>query len=1007
MYAVLEWPEEGRQERLTTDETVIGRSQGATVRVADMQVGRKHAAIVRQEDGRYLLRDLGSVNGTWFNGERVYERLLEPLDEFRLGGPQGCLIRFILWDEAWDNAEADPGADMATASLLISPRSRKATSTQALDRTEFPMSDLGQLPEDATKTAFIGMDVVRRRHLQLLVEGFGVQTFELSAFNEVTVGRDRMRNKVCLDHRSVSVEHAVVRIEDDGRAVVHDLESTNGTFVNGERITAPHALKEGDRIAFGHYRSRELIYRDSLREEVEVRATDIDEGGSMIIGRDAECDLVLDHVLISRRHARIDHRPNGYVVTDLGSANGTFVNGQRIEEVADLHDNDRVQVGPFILQLQEGELRSHLDSSAIRIDVLGLTREVATQGTRKAILRDISVSIGRRELVGILGPSGSGKTTFLNAICGLEPATAGQVLFNGQDLYEHYDAARQVIGYVPQRDVLHDELTLDQAMEYAARLRLPREMTDIDRREHINRLVDLLELSHRRDTQLGSLSGGERKRVSIGIELLSQPGVLFADEPTAGLDPRNQERMMYLFRRIASSGCTVVMATHQLGGFDLLDRAMVVEEGRTVFYGPVNQFYDYFDVNVPGDIYGKLESERNAEEWEERFKESDAYENYVGTPMASRPSAQELPPTSRRQTGLGQLWTLFQRTGNQKLADRGGLAASLLQAPIIGLLVIGIAGGVPNAPRTLFMLVVAALWLGCSVAVREIVDEVAIYRRERLTFLRRWTYLSSKITVLAAIGLCQCFLLVGVLTLGGSLSHHFLSTTGVMLLLYMGGAAGGLLISSMVRSAAAAMAAVPLVMFPQILFAGLLVPVGDVPTILPATVPEIIEKTQVEGEKLQQLRRIADDQLAGGAAAVEVGEEGRETLGRFTTLSEGSRGVALISTVMASRWGFEALAHLYVHDPFTLQVESSKDYYQYQLVNSVHLSLYSESERDQLRRRLLDGGEAGEAPPPAVFPKYLGLLSVHFLGLSAMAGLALRRRDRAGRQTPGSAVEEA
>ena len=646
MYGILEWPEEGRRERLTERETILGRGQTSHIRIPDMQVGRKHAAIEIREDGRFILRDLGSVNGTWFNGERVYERLLEPLDEFRLGGPQGAPVRFLLWDEDWDSSASDSGLDMSTASLVISPGgSRKPSlpdSTEMLDLT-------AALPEDATKTAFIGLDVVRRRHVQLLVEGFGVQTFELSPFHAITVGRDRMRNEVCLDHRSVSVEHAVIRIDESGHATVEDLHSTNGTFVNGERVEESRDLREGDRISFGHFRSRELIFRDSIREELEVAATDIPEGQSMVIGRDKDCDLVLDHVLISRRHARIEHQDTGHAVTDLESANGTFINGQRISGEALLHDNDRIQIGPFILQLEAGELKSKLDSSAIRIDVRGLTREVGPPGARKEILRDISVCIGRRELVGILGPSGSGKTTFLDAICGLHPATRGQVLFNGLDLYENYSAARQFIGYVPQRDVLHDELTLEQAMQFAARLRLPRDMSDVDRQEHINRLIHLLELSQRRDTRIGSLSGGQRKRVSIGIELLSQPGVLFVDEPTGGLDPRNQERMMYLFRRIASTGCTVVMATHQLGGFDLLDRSMVMADGRMIYFGPVNQFYDYFDVNMPGDIYARVESERSGEEWEERFKDTDAYERFVNQLIAHHPKA----PDSGALRGAG------------------------------------------------------------------------------------------------------------------------------------------------------------------------------------------------------------------------------------------------------------------------------------------------------------------------------------------------------------------
>ena len=989
-YGILEWPEEGRRERLTEPENVLGRGQETQIRIQDMQVGRRHATIEQQEDGRFLLRDLGSVNGTWFNGERVYERLLEPLDEFRLGGPQGSPIRFLLWEEEWDDgAEFSDEMEAATSSLILAPAPQRPATLP--DPVDFPA--LGQLPEDASKTAFIGLDMIRRRHLQLLVEGFGVQTFELSPFQEVTVGRDRMRNQVCLDHRSVSVEHAVIRVTDEGTAQVTDLDSTNGTFVNGERIQKPATLKEGDRLTFGHYGSRELIYRDSLREEVEVEAQDIAVGGSMVVGREAGCGLVLNHVLISRQHARIDRDETGYQITDLGSANGTFVNGQRIEGTASLHDNDRIQVGPFILQLQAGELRSNLDSSAIRIDALGLTREVGPGNNRKAILDDVSVSIGRRELVGVLGPSGSGKTTFLNAICGLNPATRGRVLLNGLDLYENYSTARHFIGYVPQRDDLHDELTLDQAMMYAARLRLPEDLDETERWEHINNLINLLELPEQRDTRIGRLSGGQRKRVSIGIELLSQPGVLFVDEPTQGLDPRNQERMMYLFRRIASTGCTVVMATHQLGGFDLLDRSMVMAEGRMIYFGPVNQFYDYFDVNMPGDIYAKVESERSGEEWEERFKDTDAYERFVSQLIAHHPKAQDMPPLSKSQSSLGPLMPLTQRDATHKQADRGGLLTSLLQAPIIALLVIAISGSTANSPRTLFLVVIAALWFGCSLSVRELVDEVSIYRRERLTFLKRWTYLLSKVFVLCSVGAIQCFLLIGVLTVGGALSHHFIETLAVMMLLYMGGVAGGLCISGVVRTSAAAMAAVPLVMFPQILFAGLLVPVDDLPTILPYTAQEIVERNQTEGESMLRLRDLAQDTLAGGAVAVEINDEGRETMSQFTSVTHGNKGVAAISTAMAARWGLEALTHIYIHDPFELQVETADAYYPYQLSNSVYLSLYSQEQRDELADQLLSGRAAAGSGSPRVTFLYVAILAQHFLILIWGALFALTRRD--------------
>jgi len=450
---------------------------------------------------------------------------------------------------------------------------------------------------------------------------------------------------------------------------------------------------------------------------------------------------------------------------------------------------------------------------------------------------------------------------------------------------------------------------------------------------------------------------------------------------------------MYLFRRIASTGCTVVMATHQLGGFDLLDRSMVMADGRMIYFGPVNQFYDYFDVNMPGDIYARVESERSGKEWEERFKDTDAYERFVSQLIAHHPKAQDMPPLSKAQSAIGQLVTLTQRYATQKLADRGGLLTSLLQAPIIALLVIAISGGTANSPRTLFLVVIAALWFGCSLSVRELVDEVSIYRRERLTFLKRWTYLLSKVTVLCTVGAIQCFLLVGVLTLGGALAHHFVETLVVMLLLYMGGVAGGLCISAVVRTSAAAMAAVPLVMFPQILFAGLLVPVDDLHTILPYTAQEIVERNQVSGESMERLRALADNTIAGGAVAVEINEEGRETLTQFTSITHGNEGVAAISIAMAARWGLEALTHIYIHDPFELGAENADAYYPYQLSNSIYLSLYSQEQRDLLAARLLSGRAAEGGGSPRVTGFYMAILTNHFLVLIWAALFALTRRD--------------
>jgi ABC-type multidrug transport system ATPase subunit/pSer/pThr/pTyr-binding forkhead associated (FHA) protein len=1050
--ATLSFQDLKRNEVLDKDEVVLGRGLDVDLHIADRRVGRRHAAFKRMEDGRYKLVDLGSYNGTYVGGERVTERILEPGDEIWIGGTDAVRFTFQLDSEAEAEAEAEDAAAVPNIAQLgrdgpaqlgppkapskpPQPRLRtrsevrknlsvessgddhEGSSTQYFPSAavptlrgspesgrkaeEQPDRSLQTMPlDDLSKTAFIGTASVRRRHVQFMVEGFVVKNIELTADQPITIGRDRASNTVHLDHPSVSVQHAVI----DAKGVlpvVVDKGSTNGTFVNGRRLKAEEAcpLKEGDTITFGIYKSRSLIFRDSAREEIEVESASM-QAGRMAIGRDPDNELHLDHVLVSRRHALLEETADGsYRVRDEGSQNGTFLNGRRLNsnEWMPLDDGDRIQIGPFVMNFTQGEVKAGRDSSAIRIDCRGLGRTVQGDMGPLSVLQGITLTIERRDLVGIIGPSGSGKTTFLTAISGLSGFSTGEVRYNGLSLKQRQKDIRPFVGYVPQHDKLHLGLTVRETLSFAAEMRLPKDTQAFDRANRVEQVVESIDLKDRIDTKVGELSGGQRKRVSIGLELLAQPGVLYLDEPTAGLDPRTTERMMYLFRKIASGGTTVVLTTHLLGSFELFDKVIVLNRGRLAYCGPGTQFFGYFDVNSPAEVYAKIEGEETPEAWEQRFRSS---EWYSGTPGENDPAelgppleASSLPPVPKVRGIFGQLSTLTRRALSVKVSDRGGFITLLLQAPVVAALVLAIAGGLPNGPPTLFLMAIAALWFGCANSVREIVDEGEIYKRERLSVLKRTPFLGSKLTVLTGIGVVQSLLFTGVLTVGGALQGHFIEATAIMVLLYFNGVAMGLVVSGLARSPTTALGAIPLLMIPQILFAGLLTPIGDLPTLVPATSQEIIDQGRVEGEKLVELREALGETVASGVAAYEVDEEGSEELARFTPVTAASEPVTLISTVMSARWGLEALAQLYVHDPFELGVDSSKRIYQYKLANAIFLSLYDAGEREAVHQRLMDGqGEAITAESGRI-GQYMLILLVFGVLTSMLVLLALVRRD--------------
>jgi ABC-type multidrug transport system ATPase subunit len=419
------------------------------------------------------------------------------------------------------------------------------------------------------------------------------------------------------------------------------------------------------------------------------------------VGRVSTNDLVLDSPQVSREHAVIARSSETapWVITDLKSTNRTYVGSEAIEERT-LRDGDVIRIGPFRLTVRHGEIEPFDETSGILLEALNLRKVV---GKGKVILQDITLAVQPLEFVAIVGGSGAGKSTLFGALSGQRPATSGHVLLNGFSLYEHFDALRAQVGYVPQDDIIHRELPVTSALEYAARLRMPEDATSAERTARVDEVIEELGLGQQRNTMIGSLSGGQRKRVSIGVELLTKPPLFFLDEPTSGLDPGTETRMMGLLRQLADQGRTILLITHATRNVSLCDKVVFLARGgRIAYFGTPREALQYFGVGEFEDIYDLIENTRTPEEWDNVYRASPLYRGQISDRLEHPDGDSLLPPTTARPQAAGpgkyrpqpQVWHQFvvltQRYVHIILNDKKNLAILLIQAPFIALLLWGL-----------------------------------------------------------------------------------------------------------------------------------------------------------------------------------------------------------------------------------------------------------------------------------------------------------------------------
>ncbi|MGW1506132.1 ATP-binding cassette domain-containing protein [Streptomyces mirabilis] len=487
------------------------------------------------------------------------------------------------------------------------------------------------------------------------------------------------------------------------------------------------------------------------------------------------------------------------------------------------------------------------------LDVHDLT--VAVDQGRKTLLDRVSFPVGEKCLLAVVGPSGAGKSTLLNALTGLRPADHGTVLYDGRDLYRDYAELRQRIGLVPQDDILHTQLTVRRALGYAAELRFPQDTAPAERQARVDEVIRELGLQERVEQPIHSLSGGQRKRVSVALELLTKPSLLFLDEPTSGLDPGMDRSVMNMLRGLADDGRTVIVATHSVLSLKVCDRLLVLAPGgRIAYYGPPEDALGFFGFADWPEAFETFEANRGRD-WAGEYQRSPQHQQYIAAasprppgPQAAAPRVPVPPP--RRQTWTAQLRTLVRRYAAALRADRIFVAIMIALPFVMGLLTRALAGGhqltQESATRTLLILCVGAVLTGAANAVREVIKERVIYQRERAVGLSRSAYVMSKVIVLGTITVLQAVVLtlvalagIGLNTPGGNgvILAPLLEITLAVAVLAFTAMMLGLLISALVNKEEVTMPLLVLLAIVQVVFCGALLPLHGVFGIVAWLVP--------------------------------------------------------------------------------------------------------------------------------------------------------------------------
>ncbi len=625
------------------------------------------------------------------------------------------------------------------------------------------------------------------------------------------------------------------------RFSIDNLSETAGLTVNN-RPASKSDLTSGDVLRFANQTLTIEIVRDGGRQSYkpparvnfaptrlshDLQIMRLDRDASKAVGS----VIYLDHPTVSRRHARFLLDRNGPGVEDLGSTNGTRVNGRLITSRVALRPGDEIGIGVFTLSYDGTDLLAQETAAGAELRGLFVSKRVVRKASQppQTLLDHVSVTVRPGTLVCIVGASGSGKTTLMNILSGRKRPSEGEVLLGNRNVHLSFDLLKQDMAYVPQVDILHDFLTLRQALEFAALLRLPRDLEGTARQRIVEESAESVGLSHRLDLKIGSLSGGQRKRASLAIEIMSRPRLLFLDEVTSGLDESTDREIMALLKRLVRRGMTIVCVTHTLANIlNYADEVVVMGEGGILtFAGSPNAALTFFGITQLGEVFEALGAGRT-KYWSDRFENS---REPVQPPSQHRGNAPARPPLldwtlwADWRSLVFQFVVLTRRNFALLLGDRRSLVMAAVQSLVVGLL-LGYAynnfgsGFEISGSKQSFLLVlgITCLWIGCAGSAKEIVGELPIYLRERDINLDSVAFTLSKFVVVSVFTLAQislllmaCFALVQQIP-GPNLDQFLIAG-----LASLSGAGLGFTISSIANSRDQAAVIVPLALAPQLI----------------------------------------------------------------------------------------------------------------------------------------------------------------------------------------------
>lgn len=666
----------------------------------------------------------------------------------------------------------------------------------------------------------------------IVSQGKLLTKFRVESGNVLITRKGANLGGVEIDFPQLSRSHAQLVVSNDSRIYLVDLGSTNGSFVNGRKLEKDVLVEisERDEVRLGGENGILLIFNPDnyAQQSRPIISGQVESNGDLsallarknkiLIGRGSECDFVLNIPTVSKQHASIEKIQDGsYLLKDLHSTNGTFVNGKRVSSGTKITEKDKVMIGRFILSIK-GKAKNLLDEITVKAD-----RIVKTYPGGYVGLKQTSFEIASKSLIGVMGPSGCGKSTLLKALCGDSPVTRGNVFLFGLELAQNYDFLKTQIGYVPQDDIVHRELTVEQSLWYAAKLRL----ADADNKFIQNKIDEVLRdlnITHIRNNLVKAISGGQRKRVSIAVEILTDPMILFLDEPTSPLDPQTIEEFLGILKNLSIKGTTVIMVTHKPDDLEFMDSVIFMAEGGHIAYhDSVDRYKSYFNVNKTREVYACLEQPK-AEVWIKKFANDKNTESTGGT----SPQIKGSPSVNF----FKQYYWLTLRYFNIKFNDKWNSLFLVAQAPIIAGLICLIFDEITQAVP--FLMAISAIWFGTNNAAREIVSENAIYKRERMFNQGILPYIFSKITVLGSFTLIQTVLFITIITIAYSDSGSHLITwnnAGIslvwMFMVSISASLMGLFMSAGLASAEKVMTFVPIALIPQIMLAGVVAPIQN------------------------------------------------------------------------------------------------------------------------------------------------------------------------------------